>query len=54
MLKRKHKSDPKKDENEKGARAMIIEEGIATWIPTIPRVPSSISTPSPTHWITAR
>lgn len=32
LLKRKRKSDPKKDENEDGARAMIIEEGIATWI----------------------
>lgn len=32
LLKRKRKSDAKKDENEDGARAMIIEEGIATWI----------------------
>jgi len=32
LLKRKRKSDPRKDENEDGARAMIIEEGIATWI----------------------
>lgn len=32
LLKRKRKSDPKTDENEDGARAMIIEEGIATWI----------------------
>ncbi len=32
LLKYKRKSDPKKDENEDGARAMIIEEGIATWI----------------------
>ena len=32
LLKRKRKSDPDKDENEDGARAMIIEEGIATWI----------------------
>lgn len=32
LLKRKRKSDPKADENEDGARAMIIEEGIATWI----------------------
>lgn len=32
LLKRKRKSDPKVDENEDGARAMIIEEGIATWI----------------------
>ncbi|HBO0772568.1 nucleoside triphosphate pyrophosphohydrolase family protein [Pseudomonas aeruginosa] len=32
LLKRKRKSVPDKDENEDGARAMIIEEGIATWI----------------------
>ncbi|WP_313055352.1 nucleoside triphosphate pyrophosphohydrolase family protein [Pseudomonas lopnurensis] len=32
LLKRKRKSAPRKDENEDGARAMIIEEGIATWI----------------------
>lgn len=32
LLKRKRKSKPKIDENEDGARAMIIEEGIATWI----------------------
>lgn len=32
LLKRKRKSVPKTDENEDGARAMIIEEGIATWI----------------------
>ncbi|UNP30072.1 nucleoside triphosphate pyrophosphohydrolase family protein [Lysobacter gummosus] len=32
LLKRKRKSDPRIDENEDGARAMIIEEGIATWI----------------------
>lgn len=32
LLKRKRKSDPQTDENEDGARAMIIEEGIATWI----------------------
>jgi len=32
LLKRKRKSSPKKDENDDGARAMIIEEGIATWI----------------------
>ncbi|MGN2253201.1 nucleoside triphosphate pyrophosphohydrolase family protein [Frateuria sp. GZRe12] len=32
LLKRKRKSEPKIDENEDGARAMIIEEGIATWI----------------------
>lgn len=32
LLKRKRKSRPEIDENEDGARAMIIEEGIATWI----------------------
>lgn len=32
LLKRKRKSNPKQDENEDGARAMIIEEAIATWI----------------------
>lgn len=32
LLKRKRKSDPNVDENQDGARAMIIEEGIATWI----------------------
>ncbi len=32
LLKLKRKSDPKLDENEDGARAAIIEEGIATWI----------------------
>lgn len=32
LLRYKRKSDPNKDENEDGARAMIIEEGIATWI----------------------
>ncbi|CAJ3148353.1 protein pyrophosphatase [Burkholderia pseudomallei] len=32
LLKLKRKSDPDVDENEDGARAMIIEEGIATWI----------------------
>lgn len=32
LLKRKRKSNSKTDENEDGARAMIIEEGIATWI----------------------
>lgn len=32
LLKIKRKSDPEKDENEDGARAAIIEEGIATWI----------------------
>jgi NTP pyrophosphatase (non-canonical NTP hydrolase) len=32
LLKYKRKSDPNTDENEDGARAMIIEEGIATWI----------------------
>jgi NTP pyrophosphatase (non-canonical NTP hydrolase) len=32
LLKLKRKSQAIKDENEDGARAMIIEEGIATWI----------------------
>lgn len=32
LLKLKRKSNPKLDENEDGARAAIIEEGIATWI----------------------
>lgn len=32
LLKLKRKSDSKLDENEDGARAAIIEEGIATWI----------------------
>jgi aryl-alcohol dehydrogenase-like predicted oxidoreductase len=32
LLKRKRKSNAKIDENEDGARAAIIEEGIATWI----------------------
>jgi NTP pyrophosphatase (non-canonical NTP hydrolase) len=32
LLKIKRKSDPKLDENQDGARAAIIEEGIATWI----------------------
>ncbi len=32
LLKLKRKSSPDIDENEDGARAMIIEEGIATWI----------------------
>ena len=32
LLKLKRKSQPHIDENEDGARAMIIEEGIATWI----------------------
>ncbi|MFS2113402.1 nucleoside triphosphate pyrophosphohydrolase family protein [Herbaspirillum frisingense] len=32
LLKLKRKSDPSVDENQDGARAMIIEEGIATWI----------------------
>lgn len=32
LLKLKRKSDKKVDENEDGARAVIIEEGIATWI----------------------
>ena len=32
LMKRKRKSNSKLDENEDGARAAIIEEGIATWI----------------------
>lgn len=32
LLKLKRKSDPQLDENEDGARAIILEEGIATWI----------------------
>lgn len=32
LLKRKRKSKPEVDENQDGARAAIIEEGIATWI----------------------
>lgn len=32
LLKLKRKSNPVVDENQDGARAMIIEEGIATWI----------------------
>lgn len=32
LLRLKRKSDPKLDENQDGARAAIIEEGIATWI----------------------
>ncbi|MDF3883643.1 hypothetical protein [Cupriavidus basilensis] len=32
LLKLKRKSDPNVDENQDGARATIIEEGIATWI----------------------
>jgi MazG C-terminal domain len=32
LLKLKRKSDPAVDENEDGARAGIIEEGISTWI----------------------
>jgi len=32
LLKLKRKSDPNIDENQDGARAIIIEEGIATWI----------------------
>lgn len=32
LLKVKRKSDPETDENQDGARAIIIEEGIATWI----------------------
>lgn len=32
LFKVKRKSDPKIDENQDGARAILIEEGIATWI----------------------
>ncbi len=32
LLKRKRKSDPLVDETQDGARAVLIEEGIATWI----------------------
>lgn len=32
LLKRKRKSDPLTDETQDGARAVLIEEGIATWI----------------------
>jgi NTP pyrophosphatase (non-canonical NTP hydrolase) len=32
MLKRKRKSDPRVDQNEDGARAILIEEGISSWI----------------------
>jgi len=32
LFKLKRKSDPKVDENEDGARAILIEEGVATWI----------------------
>lgn len=32
LLKMKRKSDPKVDENEDGARAILIEEGVSTWI----------------------
>ncbi len=32
LLKRKRKAKPEVDESQDGARAMIIEEGIATWI----------------------
>lgn len=32
LFKLKRKSDPKIDENEDGARAILIEEGVATWI----------------------
>jgi MazG nucleotide pyrophosphohydrolase domain. len=32
LFKLKRKSQPKIDENEDGARAMLIEEGVATWI----------------------
>lgn len=32
LLKRKRKSDPKMDRNEDGARAILIEEGVSSWI----------------------
>lgn len=32
LLRLKRKSDPKMDENEDGARAVLIEEGISTWV----------------------
>jgi len=32
LFKVKRKSDPDKDENEDGARAILIEEGIASWV----------------------
>lgn len=32
LFKLKRKSNPKTDENEDGARAILIEEGVATWI----------------------
>jgi hypothetical protein len=32
LFKMKRKSDPRIDENEDGARAILIEEGVATWI----------------------
>jgi NTP pyrophosphatase (non-canonical NTP hydrolase) len=32
LFKMKRKSDPRVDENEDGARAVLIEEGVATWI----------------------
>lgn len=32
MLKRKRKSNPQVDQNEDGARAILIEEGISSWI----------------------
>lgn len=32
LFKMKRKSDPKVDENEDGARAVLIEEGVSTWI----------------------
>lgn len=32
LLKRKRKSDPKVDEVEDGARAVLIEEGVSTWV----------------------
>ena len=32
LLRRKRKSDPRTDETQDGARAVLIEEGVATWI----------------------
>jgi NTP pyrophosphatase (non-canonical NTP hydrolase) len=32
LLRLKRKSDPRVDENEDGARAQLIEEGVATWV----------------------
>ena len=46
VLKIKRKSLPKIDENEDGARANLIEEGLATWIfETAKRHPFFANTP---------